>query len=278
MPVLKKIFVMTLERQDRVPYCLGSLSVNNTPMEIVEPVYGKDDHAYEKGRDVCDDAIRDGFEAFAHILEGGHHNTHPIGYLAQRWNYLRLFRRIAESDQPALILQDDYTFNPDPETHFWEFDALVLDFLERGGFMNAIFGINAPRFPRETYANKLELLKRYSRYMLFCPLLVGNNDVAVLMSPEGAQWMIDTVTQLPAPNNFQNCLSEIWESGMDQPQGNYTTLLSPFHNIFRDAFQTKYQPSTIHTTNYDWLVSRTPTDTSDDDVTVEEVNGQWTVV
>lgn len=266
MAHIHKLYIMTLERSHRLPYCLGALGAKETPMEIVEPVFGIDDYAYDKSRALCEDAVKDGFDVFQDILRDGYHNKHPIGYLAQRWNYLRLFRKVIDCGEVCMILQDDYTFHGNIGKKsfviFPHVDDLVCHLIAFGDFRVCIFGMDADS--REIVEER-ELVETHEIpiFSKLVPQLVSQNDTMIVLSPAGAEYLTKVVSVMPFRKNVQNCLGWLWTEGLPQPKGNYTTVADGARPIFSDEVSEKYLPSTIHTDTMNWQVAR-PVETTRD--------------
>jgi len=245
---INKIYIMTLERSGRLPYTLGAMGGGGVPMEIVESVFGIDDIAYKKSVDLCKDAIKDGFDVFQEILDAGHHETCPIIYLCQRWNRLRLLRRIADENNISFVFYDDFCLHNystcGRPVSYSNFDELVAYLCELGEFKNLVF--------EEDFENTLpypNINVRDFAWGLF-PFLYSGNDNAFVASPAGAAWLIETFNGLPHLRHFEDMLWHLrhGRETVKQPFGNWTSTALRIRFIFSSHEQTqKYMPTTIHT-------------------------------
>lgn len=253
MAHIQKIYIMTLKRANRLPFCLGALAAMETPMDIVEPVFGIDDHDYETSDALYKDAIADGFTRFEKIVAAGFYKKFPIAYHAQRWNYHRLFRKIVDSGVVSMILQDDYCFHL--PYNFWAVDEIVGNLYARGDFKGVLLGCGEAFRQRyiaqggiaQKVGDKLgsEVFTRY----------VGEHDTCLVLSPDGAGRLDTIVPDFVGAQNFQVALRAIDEQ-VDQFNGNYTLINYASRPIFQDEIADKWLPSVIHTDTFNWVPQR----------------------
>ena len=258
MSHINRIYVMTLERSNRLPYALGALAAKDTPMQYVEPVFGKDDWDYEKSVDLCKDAVKDGFEAFQRILDEGFYKEHPIAYLCQRWNYLRIFRMMVDTGRQNILLQDDYMFFGDVD--YWVMDTFAAELEYFGLFKNCLFSMACRS---EDHWKNIREFKTFpcEFFKELIPRIVSNVDTGILSSAEGAEWFIEAVTDTPEPNNFQNVLAWLSNHPEAQPDGNWTTLRRAVCPIYADDLAEIHLPSTVHTDVFNWKIARPASET-----------------
>jgi len=249
MAHLNNIYIMTLERANRVQFCLGALAALSTPMEIVEPVYGIDDHDYQTALELCEAASAD-YPYFRNIIETGDYKERPIAYLAQRWNYYNLLKKIADGDNFAMLIQDDYCFmNP---YDFWKVDDLVGAICQEN--LNCVV-LGCVEEHRERY-NSLPR-KTFNDSELFTKA-VGYYDTTLVFSPAGAAWMLEASQQSLESSNFQMSMMDI--SDMEQPEGFWTLCSGNASRPIVDDHT--LMPSIVHTDNEHWVVQRKPETTT----------------
>ena len=111
---IDKIIVMTLERTpERQWMWMGASSILDIDPEIVYFAIGKDNKDFgDDMRRVADAAADDGFPFVAEYAQGVNDDENSglrqtAGSVCQCWNYARILRELADSDETALIIFDD---------------------------------------------------------------------------------------------------------------------------------------------------------------------------
>lgn len=193
---------MTLERTHRrKDACLGSLSTVHIPPDTLEPVCGRDDRDYEKSRQLCEAAVSDGFEVFGRLIEAGEHNRRGITDICQAWNFYRLWQKVIDFGKPCMIIQDDWTLAY--PICFWDIDAIATelraDLLLLGGSED--YAPFRAKTVRCTDSRGTQCVKG----------IINNQDMAMVVSPIGAQYLMDMMDEFYAApevntHNFQEVL------------------------------------------------------------------------
>ena len=108
---IKNIWIMTLEATPNRKWgCLGALDARLFPMDQVHAVHGVDGLTYNSHDEIVRAAAADGFSFFT---ENPDYLKRPIPMVAGTWSACRVLRKVAEQNDAAIVMEDDWVFTID---------------------------------------------------------------------------------------------------------------------------------------------------------------------
>lgn len=123
--MINNIYVLNCpDETKRLDICREHLLNSKVSSEKIKVFEAKSHKSYHKSRELCEDAIRDGFDFFDKGLAVGIQNKVYIGYLAQAWSYMRFMRHIIETDESSILIHDDSYFTCSFDNLLNSFDKL----------------------------------------------------------------------------------------------------------------------------------------------------------
>lgn len=198
-------------RNDRRYTWVGAMASQGVPREEMHICLAMDKDDYPTPEAICHAAIADGFRGFFQ-----YHLEHPhylvgLGHLICSWSVMRMWREIAHGHETAVAWLDDYALrvkvsrltslverlNPDVLMLAWHYRRDLFGQQTTIPMADSFCSVpepqSCPRAP-EVY------LGAY-----------GGSDWANVLSPRGAQWILDYMEAYPFLNT-ENAISGMWRT------------------------------------------------------------------
>lgn len=196
---IKAVIAFTLDRRSERRWAwLGAMKAQQVPDDVVHIMSAMDGGAYPNIESLVDAVVEDGFPWFERFKDPEwdkpEHPHSKLGSLATTWSFLRAFRKVIELDVLSIVMVDNYYLG----RWWWDFNRLIetLDDLrilqlhhwDSRKHPNPEFrNDNYPRVP--WYPD--EVCRDVSKG------LAGVGDSVLLLSPSGAQQIIDWSEEQP---------------------------------------------------------------------------------
>ena len=179
------VYILNIQSAEKRRYmCEGALFAMKFPFKNVKHWEAIDDWNYEFTSDMMRDAIKDGFPAFQQYLDKGQQNEYNIGTFTQTWNYCRFWRHLVDNNETAMLIQDDRKIN----AKYCEITGLLEAITEIDPefmFMSLWSkGIEDQFLPMRWVSEELPI----AHGIYACGACAGH-----IVSPQGAQWLIDNI-------------------------------------------------------------------------------------
>ena len=209
---MKHYVVNRASRCDRLLLWQGAMAAQRVPREDFNIRVAMDKDDYTTRDAVCKAAIKDGFKGFF-----GYHLENCVDYIGYgmllgSWSVMRMWREIAEGTETAVAWVDDYALGVPARTlSRWvaelDPDVVQLCWHYRHDFFDP---------SHESYRSEYPVLPRGSESKAGRKDVRigadGASDWALVLSPQGAQWLLDYMERVPffntemvvAPMWFEN--------------------------------------------------------------------------
>ena len=181
-------------RWDRLLLWQGAMAAQRVPEAdlLVRVAMDKDDYADRE--DLCMAAMDDGFGEFF-----GYHLEHwcdyiGFGHLICSWSIMRVWREIAQGDKTAVQWLDDYALGiPSRKFSRWVADLNPNIVQLCWHYRDDLFE-NPHRLPSKLYPLSSETKVGRRDVVVGAE---GASDWALVLSPQGAQWLLDYMASKP---------------------------------------------------------------------------------
>ena len=211
--MIDRIYIINLEHErTRKELCCTHLLEAGVPPEKISVWKASDNTFFPKTRDLCEAAAADGFLFFQKVLEENMQNEAGIGYLALLWSNLRILRHICETNETAIVIEDDTKIE-------CQFDDLV----------NA-----CEMLPKDLLYAQLtwaDILGEQFKWLPKTPWSYGIlKDITdtFLYSPRGALYLLEKFVEIIPPirlGRYGACLRDL--SNEKQPHNIFTLVINP---------------------------------------------------
>ena len=213
-------YINRSDRDDRNYLLRGAMAAMGWRPEELVRIIAKHREDYPSRKEVCDAACADGFEGFFNRMRYWNKERPGYGSLVSSWSYMRSWRMIAEGNEPVIHLLDDYYIKqPKPALEFLlapldDFNIVQLAWHERDDiFFLDWYDLKIP------YNHVAEKVSAKSPYFLE-GAWQGCSDWALVLSPQGAAWMLDYMETESVIN--ADCVT----TAMQHSGRNYTGIYS----------------------------------------------------
>ena len=197
---MKHYVVNRRSRRDRLLLWQGAMAAQRVPREdiLVQGAMDKDDH--ETREDICLHAIDDGFEGFF-----GYHLENTLdyigyGHLICSWSIMRVWREIALGTETAVQWLDDYALGVQARQFTRWVEELNPDIVQLcWHYRPDLFSVERGRMPAEYRLSDVGTEPKAGRRDVVIGA-EGASDWALVLSPRGAQWLLDYMEAFPYLN------------------------------------------------------------------------------
>ena len=186
---MKIYYVNRQDREDRNYLFRGAMAANGFPPEDLVRVIAKNREDYPNREALCEAAAEDGFAGFFMRMK---ERAYPgYGCLVASWSMMRAWRMIADSNDVALFILDDYYIKQSKEAL-----ELLLAPLDNLSIVQLAWHIRDDVFFLDKYnlgipySHVAEEVSEESPYFLK-GTWHGCSDWALVFSPNGAQTVLD---------------------------------------------------------------------------------------
>ena len=207
-----KVAVLTIpSQQHRIWALFGHLQTIGFAvfrrMHLFDIYNGFDYKDYETVADVFKAMVADGhtkYEGYEdHPIEWLHNDVH---YLVPEWGMLNILRKVAEGDEPVLVIENDAYFR---DISYTEIDQRWSDLENSVGFNNinvAMFTVIRPDLEERKANAPLQDIDGF-----WAKGACGPGQTANIYTPHGAEWIVKNKKPLPIIESF------LYESQVDTP-------------------------------------------------------------
>ena len=211
--MIDRIYIINLEHErTRKELCRTHLLKAGVPPEKISVWKASDNTFFPKTRDLCEAAADDGFLFFKKILEENMQNEAGIGYLALLWGNLRILRHICETNETAIVIEDDTKI----ECQFYDLvnacEMLPKDLLYAQLTSADILGEQFKWLPKTPWS--YGILKDITDTFLY--------------SPKGALYLLENLVKIIPPirlGRYGACLRDL--SNENKPSNIFTLVMNP---------------------------------------------------
>lgn len=208
---MKHHVVNRKSRVDRLLLWQGAMAAQHVPQSDIVVHVAKDKDDFPTREDVCLAAIDDGFSGFfSYHLEN---KIDYIGYgmLIGSWSAMRMWRDIKDRGETAVAWLDDYALG----VHYQTLENFVDELQPAPDIIQLcwhyrpdLFTPENNRLPWPVKLPKLKGRKLYRRndVMVGCE---GTADWALVLSPLGAQWLLEHMEVVPYFNT-ESLVAAMW--------------------------------------------------------------------
>ena len=180
------VYIMNIQAEQKRRYmCEGALFAMGTPFVKVKRWIAIDDLNYIKTRELLEDTIADGFPGFQSYLDRGMQNEHNIGIYGQMWNYCRFWRHVVEKNKTVMLIQDDRRFC----VPYLKMIEVVEDVIRKPDFHFMSLWCKQQYIPEKNLPLRLISKESPIAYGIY----EGGACAGHIVSPKGAQWLIENV-------------------------------------------------------------------------------------
>ena len=186
---------MTLETTEwRKWMCTGHLLARGVPEELIDYHCGHNGNDFDTSKEVCLAAIEDGFPRFRVALEKDGYRDLNQNIAAQFWSYLIMCREAVERNETIMWIHDDigisahvrWTDIQNMVSEIDTFDFILLTYYRKEKFDNLV--------------QKREDIRTYGPITVTKGIF-GRCDFSLIISPEGAKWILDHAQPMRAPTS-----------------------------------------------------------------------------
>lgn len=199
---MKFYYLNRKDREDRNHLFRGAMAQMDIPPENLIRHIAKNKEDYSSRKTLCDAAIGNGFRGFFEYQRDREGKYPGFGHLVCTWGCMRIWREIANGDEVACQFLDDYCLRQ-PMVRFAEFLAPLddLNILQLAWHKrDDIFLRNDYDLPPIPYEFQEDVVSQKSRDFLV-GTGIGSSDWALVLSPVGAQMLLDYMDEYPYLNS-----------------------------------------------------------------------------
>ena len=207
-------------RTDRLLLWQGAMAAQRVPRDAIVVHVAMDKNDYPTREDVCHAGVEDGFDRFFY-----YHLDHTLPYIGYgmligSWSVMRMWREIANGDETVVAWVDDYALGVSyHEMTAWansfELDIVQLAWHFRPDFFIREPNPHIPHIEHVPYPYLPWFARQNTAINFTVPHLTvfpvegrkdivmgaeGASDWALVLSPRGAQWLLDYMHENPVVN------------------------------------------------------------------------------